>query len=100
VATNVAPTIIFSIPTLQTFYAVSNNISNIIKTPEIQIRTNLTMSLSSNGSSNSDNLLVSVPVQNVSFGSIISTAVYPNIMELDFVPRQDEISEIFLLQLR
>lgn len=75
---------------------VGTNISNILRTPEIQLRTNLTLSLSSTGNSNSDNLLVSVPVSNVSFGSIISTASYPNIMQLDFTPRQEEISEIYI----
>lgn len=75
---------------------MSSNIVNIIRTPEIQIRSNLTLSLNSTGSSSSDNLLVSVPVSNVSFGSIISSIYYPNIMDLDFVPRDPEVSDIFI----
>jgi hypothetical protein len=96
IASNIPPTFLYSITSIQPFYIISDGIANVLRTPEIQIRTSLTMSLSSNGSSSSDNLLVSVPVQNVSFGSIISTSAYPNIMDLEFIPRNDEIADIFI----
>ena len=96
ISSNVAPTLLYSVTSLQPFYIISDGIANVLRTPEIQIRTSLTMSLSSNGSSSSDNLLVSVPVQNVSFGSIVSTSAYPNIMDLEFIPRNDEIADIFI----
>ena len=84
----------YSDTSVNNWYIDFPSISNIMRTSEIQIRTNLTYSLST--SSQSDNLLISIPIDKYVFGDVITSQAFPNITDIEFVPNRETIEDFYL----
>jgi hypothetical protein len=76
------------------WYIDFTSLSNIMRTSELQIRTNLTYSIST--SSQSDNLLLSIPIDKYVFGDVITSQAFPNITDIEFLPNRETIEDFFI----
>jgi hypothetical protein len=73
------------------WYIDFSSLSSIMRTTELQIRTNLTYSIST--SSQSDNLLLSIPIDKYLFGDVITSQTFPNLSDIEFTPNRDTIED-------
>ena len=86
----------FTDTTSNNWYIDFPSLSSIMRTTELNIRTNLTYSIST--SSQSDNLLISIPIDKYLFGDVISSQAFPNLTDIEFIPNRETIED-FTIQI-